>query len=376
MPARPYPLDRWPKLSRTQTRALNACLRQLETADQGDAVACAQQLLGAKPELELLLPETCTPGALAARLHAPVVAFALEHLSGRPELQVVLECPPSSAALLADRTLGGDGSLGLSQAGQRPDDMTLGALAYLVARVLGAARTSFVLRSQLASSAELVSTLGDGEILILPLDVRIAGQLAPLRLLCPLALGNLWLDARRRHQQQAWLDGVPLSLWADAGGAVLDAASVAALGVGDVLVLDHCGLGRSQEHFEGKITLRIEGSRFERRCHAAETTLVVALEQPTEEMHMTTGRLSEATPANVPSAQLASDTPIELRVELARFSLCLGELAQLGPGQVLSTGRRIGESVTLRAADRAIAEGELVDVDGEVGVRILKLLRS
>jgi flagellar motor switch/type III secretory pathway protein FliN len=58
-------------------------------------------------------------------------------------------------------------------------------------------------------------------------------------------------------------------------------------------------------------------------------------------------------------------------IEVARVSMRIDELAALAPGEVLATGRSIGERVTLRAGDRAVATGELVSVDGEVGVRVL-----
>lgn len=67
------------------------------------------------------------------------------------------------------------------------------------------------------------------------------------------------------------------------------------------------------------------------------------------------------------------DTPVQLTVELARLSVPLGELASLAPGAVLRTGRPLGEPVQLRAGDRVIGQGELVEVEGELGVRLLDL---
>lgn len=69
----------------------------------------------------------------------------------------------------------------------------------------------------------------------------------------------------------------------------------------------------------------------------------------------------------------AADAPIAVSVEIARFSLPLAELSAVQVGEVLTTGRAIGERVSLRAGDRVLATGELVDVDGEIGVRILEL---
>jgi flagellar motor switch/type III secretory pathway protein FliN len=60
-------------------------------------------------------------------------------------------------------------------------------------------------------------------------------------------------------------------------------------------------------------------------------------------------------------------------VELARFTMPLEELGALRTGEVVATGRAVGERVTLRAGGHALAVGELVDVDGEVGVRLLRV---
>jgi len=70
-----------------------------------------------------------------------------------------------------------------------------------------------------------------------------------------------------------------------------------------------------------------------------------------------------------------ADAPIEIVVELGRCSLSLGELSALRPGEVVLSGQRVGGTVTLRAGDRAVASGELVDVEGEVGVRLTDVAR-
>ncbi len=73
-------------------------------------------------------------------------------------------------------------------------------------------------------------------------------------------------------------------------------------------------------------------------------------------------------------AQIALDAPVVLRIELGSVSLNAGDLAALKPGDVLETGKRLGEAVTLRVGGRAIARGDLVDVEGELGVRIRELV--
>ncbi len=67
------------------------------------------------------------------------------------------------------------------------------------------------------------------------------------------------------------------------------------------------------------------------------------------------------------------DTPVVVRVELGAVSMSARELAQLGPGDIIETAQRIAEPVVLRVSGREVGRGELVNVDGQVGVRIQKL---
>ena len=67
------------------------------------------------------------------------------------------------------------------------------------------------------------------------------------------------------------------------------------------------------------------------------------------------------------------ETPVVVRVELGAVSMSARQWARLGPGDVIETAQRIAEPVVLRIAGREVGRGELVNVDGQVGVRIQKL---
>ncbi|MBM7114261.1 FliM/FliN family flagellar motor switch protein [Archangium primigenium] len=66
--------------------------------------------------------------------------------------------------------------------------------------------------------------------------------------------------------------------------------------------------------------------------------------------------------------------PVEVEIELTRCLLPLSELAALKPGGLLPLRISASEPVVLRVGDRAVARAELVDIEGEVGARILCLL--
>lgn len=68
------------------------------------------------------------------------------------------------------------------------------------------------------------------------------------------------------------------------------------------------------------------------------------------------------------------EAPVVVRIEVGTVSLPAKDWAQQRPGDILETGQPLGADVTLRVAGKAIAKGELLNVEGELGVRITKLL--
>lgn len=78
-------------------------------------------------------------------------------------------------------------------------------------------------------------------------------------------------------------------------------------------------------------------------------------------------------PQDTTTLTALSEAPVEVSIELARVRLTLGELEALRVGEVVVTGAPIREHVRLRVGDVVIGEGELVEVDGEIGVRLTAL---
>ncbi len=70
---------------------------------------------------------------------------------------------------------------------------------------------------------------------------------------------------------------------------------------------------------------------------------------------------------------LPDQAHVELTVMLGTTQLSLRQLSELAVGQIVQLGRPLAGPFELRAAGRAIGRGELVDVDGELAVRIVSL---
>lgn len=80
---------------------------------------------------------------------------------------------------------------------------------------------------------------------------------------------------------------------------------------------------------------------------------------------------------NMPSASasLLDDVSVALVVELGRVSVSAADVVQLRPGHVIELSRKPGDAVDLVVDGKRIGKGELVEVDGELGVRILSLAK-
>jgi type III secretion protein Q len=70
------------------------------------------------------------------------------------------------------------------------------------------------------------------------------------------------------------------------------------------------------------------------------------------------------------TSEVILDAPLVVRVELGAVTLAAREWAALGSGDVIALAKRVSEPVVLRIGGLEVARGELVDIEGELGVRI------
>jgi type III secretion protein Q len=73
------------------------------------------------------------------------------------------------------------------------------------------------------------------------------------------------------------------------------------------------------------------------------------------------------------SMALPDDAHVELTVGLGTTQLSLRQVFELAVGQVVPLGRPLAGPFEIRAAGKLVGRGELVNVDGELGVRIVSL---
>ncbi len=71
-----------------------------------------------------------------------------------------------------------------------------------------------------------------------------------------------------------------------------------------------------------------------------------------------------------------ADVPLDVVVEIGRAKLPIGELLALDEGSVVSLTRTVGEPVDLLVNGTPTARGDIVVVDGRLGIRVTEILDS
>ena len=151
---------------------------------------------------------------------------------------------------------------------------------------------------------------------------------------------DLELRAPPRRELPAW----PLALPIVAGRCAISRAALRALAVRDIVIV------------EGGLELVIGDGAVGLRATPGAMAAEVATGYVRRDM------------------ALPDDAHLELTVQLGTAHLPLRRIAELAVGEVIPLGRPLAGPYEVRAAGRMMGHGELVDVDGELGVRIVSLI--
>jgi hypothetical protein len=300
-------------------------------ANGSDAAAQAARALGALLGSDAAITARAVPGRTASRAAVARVGLELGALPGA----AVLEVEAGLVVALVDRLAGGPGAPAGATALTPVERSALELLALVALDGVCAVR---IIEERLAPRLALAPVEPTSPLAI-ELAIETGGTRGRARLLVPAAAVRA-LDEDFPSVGAAAAIALPASVRAP--GVALSDDERAALACGDVIVLD----GPAEPValvFPGG--LRAAGRLADGAFHVEEMTM------------------------NERQARI----PVTLEVELARVDVALGELARLEPGAALPLGIDRRGLVTLRAGERAIARGELVDVDGAIGVRILSL---
>jgi len=194
--------------------------------------------------------------------------------------------------------------------------------------------------------------------------------------------GELWVDnvglgflaevcrvwPRDTACDNSGLDDLPVPLRLAVGWADIQTRQLTSLRRHDVVLLDECWL-QDGSH----LMLRVaEGLGLP--CAVGKTTLQITegfRRIMSDTLHPDeTGDFDDSDDdADVSLDEL----PVRLSFDLGERTVTLAELRCIAPGYTFDLGRELRRAVIVRANGRAIGEGELVDIDGRMGVSLLTL---
>jgi len=171
------------------------------------------------------------------------------------------------------------------------------------------------------------------------------------------------------------LGPTPLAMSVVACTARARVAEIGALRAGDAFVPDRWSQTRSDDgNLRGRAWLAAPDGELGIRVELAGDGRVV-LAGDVDALSGTEDGMVDSNEENA-LVSAVGDVPVVVRVEIGEARMSAREWASLARGDVIALGRRLGDPVVLRVGGVAMARGELVDIDGEVGVRIVQSLQS
>lgn len=83
-----------------------------------------------------------------------------------------------------------------------------------------------------------------------------------------------------------------------------------------------------------------------------------------------------ASPAAPPRLAALYDIPVRVEAVLGGAKMRVDELLAFGPGSVVELDRRVGEPVDVMVNGRLLARGELVLIEGGLGITLTEIVRQ
>ncbi len=282
-----------------------------------------------------------------------------------------LTVPCAYAARLLDAALAGSGSFSAPRAlGPAERGVLLGVLAPLLDAI---GWGLLFMPAQLSADAIAPAAIA----------LRLEGSIGAgvLRLELPASASMAGRDWRMLAGRLA----VPVQI--ELAATDLPASALAELAAGDAVVFESVPFAATISSSSDGAAGASRQGRLTVGAHAAplridlrgEMTLTGDFERMPRPLERTAvfnqeGAMDISGPTGSATTVLAA-APIEVVAELARVTLRGDEVLGLAPGAVLTVAATGRQPIVLRVGGEVWAEGELVDVEGALGVRVTRLVR-
>jgi flagellar motor switch/type III secretory pathway protein FliN len=179
-----------------------------------------------------------------------------------------------------------------------------------------------------------------------------------------------------------WISKQSYTFSVDLGAAYLSPEQIGILEGGDIILLDRSTVNFDGVTVQGKVALHSSrmrrGAIYGSLMSTDDGKANIAVEGLIQEglRNMSEVNKKPETPAGENVSEVLSSLEIPVIVEFARLSFTLEELSSLQEGQVIELEKSPPEIVDLSVDGKVIASGKLVDVEGKLGVQIIRILKK
>lgn len=333
----------------------------------------------------------------------PQVGVFLVVGCGASEHKLIVDLDPTLATLAIDRLLGGAGESSRMQ--RALTEIEEGILSFVLLKAMGFVHDGWETGAELALTLDrFASRLEDIQSIVdsepgyhaLALSLAVGKKVGYVRILVPDSLittrfqqlvqqsGGPELEQRRMRNAFRALGERDVVGRVEVAQLDLGPDDIAGLETGDIVILENHQLGLSPQGLTGNAFVKIGtgqngGLRAQIESDGERSRLVIAdivvQEEPAEADMADSGEEGgEQAEDNLPETEgLLRDVPAPVVVELGRIRMNTAQVIRLRQGQILRLPRGPNDPVDLVVNGKVFARGELIEVDGELGVRLLQV---
>jgi type III secretion protein Q len=205
----------------------------------------------------------------------------------------------------------------------------------------------------------------------------VAGQIQVRFHQCPEAQ-----PTSRQVSPRSPLFALPFDISFRAVLARLTEAELLSIEPGDVVILDEASMQVADDgSISGRCALAAPGAPRRADCELTQDgafriveldLLEAVMSEPVKSPDTESADAADEAVVNTTdlSQVLAEDVELTLAAELGRLRLSLAHASSYEVGSVLRLGKPVGAEVDLTLAGRLVGRGELLNIDGELGVRV------
>jgi flagellar motor switch protein FliM len=403
---RPFQFTGLPRLTREQVAVQQSLATYLSFQPFSDdfATSLAGMIEGYfKQPCNVSAPDLKTIARRELGTVVPAMTCLLVVGAAPTEHKILVDLDTSLAAYCIDRLLGGSGDVGRIQ---RPlTEIEEGVLSFMLLKVLAHFQNGWSTGRELALTLDrFASKLEDVSDLVDPVShycmigarIGIGKRVGYARLFLPNGLitqtfgaaageGKVTpaeLDYMRRVLRSMGERTVEAKV--EIATLDLSADDVASIEVGDIIVLENHEVTNTPQGLTGSAFVRIgDGNNGglrgrllnEGETHKLQITEIVVREEPAEvEMAGDDGEGEGEGDNLAETSGLLRDVQAPVVVELGRLKMNTTQVAKLRSGQILRLPRGPTDPVNLVVNGKLFARGELIEVDGELGVRLIQVV--